>query len=114
MDIHVATEFESDTKRLSWLQERLWLQREIIKKQSRSPRFPTWQLQFQEWEIDKFIKDKTSYIIRGLHEIEPLALPHLRKLVDDRPLASNFRHGYALCQYPESEIRRTDKSHTAA
>lgn len=114
VEIHAAKEFESDTKRLAWLQEKLWLQREIIKKQNRSPRFPTWQLQFQEWEIDNFMKDKTSYVIRGLHEIEPLPLPRLRKLVDNRPLAPNFRYGYALCQYPESEIRRTDKSNTAA
>jgi hypothetical protein len=114
VEIHTAKEFESDVKRLAWLQEKLWLQREIIKKQNRSPRFPTWQSQFQEWEIDNFMKDKTAYVIRGLHEIEPLPLPRLFKLTDNRALAPNFRHGYALCHYPESEIKRTNNSHTAA
>lgn len=113
VEIHAAEEFEGDAKRLAWLQEKLWLQPEIIKKQDRSPRFPTWQSQFQEWEIDNFMRDKTSYIIRDLHEIEPLPLPRLRKLVDNRSLAPNFRHGYSVCKYPESEIVRTDKSHTA-
>lgn len=112
VEIHTAEEFESDVERLAWLQERLWLQREFIKK-DRSPQFPTWQLQFQQWEIDKFMKDRTSYIIRGLHEIVPLPLSRLHKLVDNRPLAPNFRYSYALCRYPEFEIKRTEKSHTA-
>ncbi len=105
VEIHFAEQFENDAKRLAWLEERLWLQRETIKKQGRTARFPTWESQFKVWEINNFMTDKTWYIIRGLCEIKPLPLPRLHKLIDDRPLAANFVRGYALCRYPEGEVR---------
>lgn len=114
VEIHFADDFESDEKRLAWLDERLWLQRETIKNQSRTERFPTWESQFKTWEIDNFLKAKTWYIVRGLREIDRLPLPRLRKLKGDHPLSPNFVRGYALCRYPQEEIRRIPKVEPAA
>ncbi|MGI8897442.1 MAG: hypothetical protein ACR2IB_03505 [Pyrinomonadaceae bacterium] len=112
-EIYFKDEFETEARRLAWLEDKLWLQRITIQKDWRTDRFPTWQAQFQAWEIDNFMKSKTWYIVRGLQEIEPLSLPHLRKLKHDDPLSPNFIRGYALCHYPADEIRRVVRPATA-
>jgi len=112
-EVHFNDQFESDTRRLAWLEDKLWLQRNTIKNRWRMDRFPTWQAQFQAWEIDNFMKSKTWYILRGLQEIKPLPLPRLRKLEDGHPLSPKFIRGYALCHYPADEIRRVVRTATA-
>jgi len=104
VEIHFPDWFESDAARLAWLDEKLWLQRDTIKKLERSERFRTWESQFKAWEIDNFMKAETWFIVRNLREIRALPLPRLRKLDDDHPLASNYIRGYALCHYPDKEV----------
>jgi hypothetical protein len=105
VEIQFADQFGNDQARNAWLEERLWLQRDTIKKQPRSPEFPTWESQFRTWEINNFMKAITWYILRGVHEIEPVPLPRLHKLADGQPLSPNFVRGYALCRYPQGEIK---------
>ncbi len=104
VEIYFPERFETDDRRLAWLDENLWLQRETIKKLPRTDRFPTWESQFKAQEIDFFMDGKTWYFVRGLHAMKPLPLPRLRKLKDGRGLADNFTRGYALCHYPADEI----------
>jgi hypothetical protein len=105
VEIQFPEQFESDAQRLTWLDERLWLQRNTIQTDWRSDQFPTWESQFKAWEIDEFMNAKTWFMVRGLREIIPLPLPRLRKLDGDHPLAPNYIRGYALCHYPVDEIR---------
>ena len=108
VEIHFADDdqFANDRARLDWLEARLWLQRDTIKNQQRTAKFPTPQAQFKEWEIDKFMKAMTWFSVRNVRKIiKPLPLPRLRKLKDNRPLSPKFVRGYALCRYPKDEIR---------
>ena len=107
VEIHFADDdqFANDRARLDWLEARLWLQRDTIKNQPRTAKFPTPQAQFKEWEIDKFMKAMTWFSVRNVRKIKPLPLPRLRKLKDNRPLSQKFVRGYALCRYPKDEIR---------
>lgn len=114
VEIHFADQFANDQARLAWLEDRLWLQRETIKSQPRTGRFPTWESQYKTWEIDNFMTAITWFSVRRVREIEPLPLPRLRKLDDDRPLSPNFIRGYALCRYPQGEIRTIGKTGPAA
>ena len=86
------------------------MQRDTIKSQPCTTKFPTWQSQFKEWEIDNFMKAMTWFSVRDVREIKPLPLPRLRKLKDNRPLSSKFVRGYALCHYPKDEIRTIGKT----
>jgi hypothetical protein len=104
VEIQFSDGFANEAKRLAWLDEKLWLQRETIKGPKRDGSFSTWESQYKKWEIDKFMVAKTWYIVRLLREIKPLPLPRLRKLANSQPLASNFIRGYALCHYPSDEI----------
>jgi hypothetical protein len=104
VEIKFVDQFANDDQRLDWLNEKLWFQREIIKGPARDEIFPTWEEQLKKWEIDKFMLAKTWYIVRHLREIKSLPLPRLRKLVDNQPLATNFKRGYALCHYPNEEV----------
>ena len=81
------------------------MQRNTIKRQPRTTKFRTWQVQFKEWEIDNFMKAMTWFSVRDVREIKPLPLPRLRKLNDNYPLSSKFVREYALCRYPKDEIR---------
>ena len=104
VEIHFRKRFDDDEARLAWLDDKLKLQRDTIKQMDRTEEFPTWESQFQVWEIANFMEAKTWYIVRNLHEIKPLPLSQLRKLKDDQPLASNYKRGYALCHFPEDKI----------
>jgi hypothetical protein len=104
VEIHFVDRFDNDAKRLAWLDEKLWLQRETTKRKWRKELFKTWESQYKEWEVDKFMAAKTWYIVRLLREIKPLPLPRLRKLANNQPLAINFVRGYALCHYPSDEV----------
>ncbi|MBW3539630.1 MAG: hypothetical protein KY476_05110 [Planctomycetes bacterium] len=91
-------------ERQAWLNEKLLLQRDTIKRE-RDDRFPSWESQFETWELDKFMKAATWYIVCEIRPITPLPLPRLRKLKGDHPLAANYTRGYALCHYPMTEIQ---------
>lgn len=101
--VHFRSDFENDIKRLAWLDEKLWLQRETIRLKHK-PQYPTWEHHYKELEVDHFIQSTTWYIISNLREIKPLPLPLLHKLDGNHPLASNYIRGYALCHYPEDQI----------
>ena len=100
VEIHFVDQFADDRARRAWLEDRLWLQRDTMKSQSR-----------KDWDIKQetnsfLMKAKTWFSVQDVREIKPpLSLPHLRKLTDNRPLSSNFVRGYALCHYPKNEIR---------
>lgn len=114
MEIHFPNRMKDDPVRFDWLNDKLWLQRDVIKKIQRSDRFPTWESQFKAWEIEKFMNAETWYIVCNVREIKPLPLACLRKLADDHPLASNYTRGYSLCHYPATEIQfvgRAAESH---
>ena len=104
VEIQFPERFDNDARRLTWLDEKLWLQRDTIRTDWRDDRFPTWESQFKAWEIDDFMRSKSWYIARGLREIVPLPLSRLHKLKDNDPLADNYVRGYALCHYPADEI----------
>ena len=96
--LFVADHLATDRARRAELQERLWLQRDtMIKSKS------------QDWDIkretDTFLKAVTWFSVRNVLEIDPLPLPRLRLLEDNRPLSSEYRRGYALCRYPKNEIK---------
>ena len=114
VEIHFADQFANDRARHAWLEDRLRLQRDTIKRlwlQQRHPtQFRTPQAQFKAWEIDNFMKAITWFSVRDVRKIEPLPLPRLRKLKDNRPLSSEFVRGYALCSYPKDEIRMIRKT----
>ena len=112
-EVRFIDEFETNAHRLAWLDDKLWFQREVLKRKWQTNHFPTWESQYKTWEIDKFMAAKTWYIVRSLQEIAPLPLPRLRKLNGDHPLAPNFVRGYALCHYPENEIRLKARAATA-
>ena len=103
VEICFADAFVNNEQRLAWLDERLWLQKETI-QQHPSEDFPTWKSQYEEWEVNKFMKAETWYSIRNLCEIKALPLPMLRKLTNNEPIAPNFVRGYALCHYPRAEV----------
>jgi len=105
VQVQFADGFSTDSKRLAWLDEKLWLQRQVIKGPKRDEKYPTWEAQYKAWEIDKFLVAETWYIVRHLCEIKLLPLPRLRKLANSQPLAPNFIRGYALCHYPTDEIK---------
>ena len=105
VEIHFADQFDNDQARVAWLEDRLWLQRDTIKNQPRTQQFPTWELQYNTWEIDNFTKAQTWYVVRGVHEIERLPLPRLHKLKGNQPLSPKFVRGYALCHCPQEQIR---------
>ncbi len=108
-EIHFPNRMKSDVARHAWLDEKLWLQRDTIKKLKLKgklePEFKTWESQFKAWETDPFMDAETWYTIRGLRKIKPLALPCLRKLNGDKPLVSDYARGYALCHYPAADIK---------
>ena len=106
VEINFRDQFATDSEALAWLDQKLWLQRETIKKLERTDSFPTWESQYKAWEVDKFMPAETWYIVQDLREIRPLPLPRLRKLSDNRPLSPNFVRGYALCHFPSEEVVR--------
>lgn len=106
MAVNFMDQLATDSERRDWLDQKLWLQREVIKQRERTERFPTWESQYKAWEIDKFMGAQTWYIVQALREIRPLPLPRLRKLDKNEPLSPNFIRGYALCHYPSKEVTR--------
>ncbi len=104
-EITFREDIDTDSERLAWLDEKLWFQRQTIQGLPRTPQFATWEEQYKAWEIDHFMKSTTWYTIANLREISPLPLPRLRKLDGDHPLAPNYIRGYALCHYPDAEIK---------
>ena len=106
VEIHfVADHLATDRARRAELQERLWLQRNTMIKH------PS---QFKDWDIDReidtFLKAKTWFSVQNVCKIEPLPLPRLRLLEDNRPLSSEYGRGYALCRFPKDEIKRIVKT----
>jgi hypothetical protein len=69
VEIQFSHGFANEAKRLAWRDEKLWLQREIIKGPKRDLSFPTWESQYKKWEIDKFMVAQTWYIVCHLREI---------------------------------------------
>ena len=114
VEIRFRREFADDDARLAWLDEHLWLQRDTIKEQTRTPEFPTWESQYKTWEIDNFMNDSTWYVLKNLREIAPLPLPRLRKLDGNQPLSPDFIRSYSLCYYPEEDIQIVRAPDTAA
>jgi hypothetical protein len=78
---------------------------ESIQGPKRDESYPTPQSQYEEQEVKKFMAAKTWYIVRDIRQIKPLPLPNFYKLSNSKPLAANFKRGYALCHYPSDMIQ---------
>lgn len=91
--------------KVTWIQDHLLLQQREISRLDRTKHFPTWESQFQEWEIDNFLKAKTWYMFRNLRAIEAVPLPAIRKFADGNPLSADYIRGYAICHFPAGSIR---------
>ena len=98
--IRFADEFATDRARRAWLQDRLWLQRDRMAKNP--SQFKNWNI---KKETDTFLEAVTWFSVQNVREIEPLPLPSLRLLANNRPLSSEYRRGYALCRFPKNKIR---------
>jgi hypothetical protein len=59
VEIQFAHTFSTNSKRLAWLDEKLWLHWEVVKGSGRDKKYPTWEAQYKAWEIDKFMVAKT-------------------------------------------------------
>ena len=105
VDIRFVRQFNSDAERLAWLKDALWFQRQTLERKWQKDRFDTWDLQYGEWEVQKFMAATTWYTVRAVRGIQPLPLPRLRKLNGGCPLAPNYARGYSLCQFPADQIR---------
>jgi hypothetical protein len=114
LEIHFRRDFEDDRARLAWLDDHLWLQRQTIKGKARTAEFPTWESQYEAWEIDDFMSASTWYVLRNVREIAPIPLPRLRKLDGNQPLSADYVRSYSLCHYPEEDIRLIPKPASAA
>jgi hypothetical protein len=114
VEVWFPGQFETDGERRAWLQDKLWLQREVYKEHDPKPGFETSEGQFQAWELDYFTNlGETYYIIRNLRRIKPLPLPQLmkvkvRKVGDSPQLSPKYIRSYSLCWYPESKVHVLD------
>lgn len=111
VEIKFADDISGD--RASWLRENLKPQLGQIMKDwangRRRAKYSSPEEQFEAEEVQLFLKAATYYHVKNVREIEPIPMNELNKKNGGQPLALNFGRGYAICEYPMSEVQEKGK-----
>jgi len=93
VEVVFARSFPGEAEHRAWLLEHYWLQKQmyLAKKKPDS--------EFIKNEIDSYRNRTTHYIVRGVRRIKRIPLTSLMKVSDGQPLSSEYRYGYAICEF---------------